>query len=417
MADTNIAPAGTSPNRHPPIVYLDTADWSRFGDVVRGRSDAATVKIFERLQHIADSGEAVFAYSLPILSELFQWDPAHPRTTMAKAEAVERLCGRNAFVWPGRVIAIEAAKAAEALHLAPATSASPLSSNAEWFPSVAGALSDIHGSFEREVEKTVALAAPLNRETRRKVQARARRLNQLEAAKSAVPEFAASHGFSEDDVQRSIIAVVAGKIDPDEGSRRLFSMIAQPTKFVDHYFVRDTGDKGLPSWMSEPGARLAASLTLSRDKIAALGVGSSDRPALAPAAKAAIADVGRSLARVGRLAADDIGLDHELIERIGRDPAALAMMPCYRVITNYLEAFMLKNLGLEDAAGHRPERSAVGDLIHALYLPHADIWRGDRRFAHLLRTEVPEYAARVASKLSDVPAMLSARAAEHCTTI
>jgi hypothetical protein len=398
-----------SPRHQPPIIYLDTQDWSRFGDVIRGRADTATGRLFEQFQRIEDRGEATFVYSLPILSELLQWDPAYPETTMAKAEAVERLCGENAFVWPARLVAIEAAGAASRLGLAPPPNVLPVSSTSEWFPSMAGSLSDIRNTFEEQLDQAIARAGQLNRATPRKLRARARRLKQLELARSAVPEFAALHGFREADVNRSIIALIASRIDPDEASRRLFGMIAKPTRFVDHYFRNQDGEKDLPRWMSRPGAKVAAGLASSRAKLAALGAGPGDRLSISPAAREAIADIGKAIVHFAHTAAAGVNLDLDVLQHIEAAPATLALMPCYRVVTSYLDTFMQKNLGLEDIAGNFPEDSAMGDVMHALYLPRADIWRGDRRFSHLLKSKVPEFASRVASKVGDIPVMLEKR--------
>jgi hypothetical protein len=41
-----------------------------------------------------------------------------------------------------------------------------------------------------------------------------------------------------------------------------------------------------------------------------------------------------------------------------------------------------------------------------LYLPHVDLWRGDRRFSTLVRTALPQYADRVIATLADLPEAL-----------
>ena len=53
----------------PPIVYLDTQDYSRFGDVLRGKADAATEGLFNALEARKRSGDAIFAVSMPIFGE------------------------------------------------------------------------------------------------------------------------------------------------------------------------------------------------------------------------------------------------------------------------------------------------------------------------------------------------------------
>lgn len=393
----------------PPVVYLDTSDWSRFGDVVRGRGDDEAAALYAELAEMADRQDAIFAYSAPILSELLQYDPAHAATTVAKAEAVERLCGRNAMIWPARLIALEIARAGAGMGWNCRPALAPLSRESDCFPAVEDALSDLRGSFDRQIEETAAMGAHLNRAARRKVQARARRVNILHISNAVVPELAAMYGFSENDVRRSIIAVLEGRVTPVEGSRRLFSAIARPTAFVQTYFVRGDGEKDLPSWLSDIGIKVAASLEQSRASLASLEIDDFGRRTLARLTADTVAGVGQSLVRFGREYVGEFGLGAVQADRIANDPEALALIPCWRVFTGYLGRFITTNLGIEgDRRGHRPERSSAGDMIHAWYLPHCDIWRGDRRFAHLLRTEVPEFADRIATRLSEVPAMVTA---------
>lgn len=58
----------------PPVVYLETQDYSRFGDVLRGKSDSATEALFLALEQRKQTGNAVFAISMPVFSELLQYD-------------------------------------------------------------------------------------------------------------------------------------------------------------------------------------------------------------------------------------------------------------------------------------------------------------------------------------------------------
>lgn len=79
-------------------VYLDTSDYSAFGDVERGidsEKAQAAAPIYQQLLSYKRAGVARFAYSMPILSELLQYNPAHSETSFAKARAVEALCGKT----------------------------------------------------------------------------------------------------------------------------------------------------------------------------------------------------------------------------------------------------------------------------------------------------------------------------------
>jgi hypothetical protein len=49
------------------------------------------------------------------------------------------------------------------------------------------------------------------------------------------------------------------------------------------------------------------------------------------------------------------------------------------------------------------EQSLITDLLHSLYLPFCDLWRGDREFAHLLKAGRVPHCDKIVSKLSDLP--------------
>lgn len=49
------------------------------------------------------------------------------------------------------------------------------------------------------------------------------------------------------------------------------------------------------------------------------------------------------------------------------------------------------------------ERSAIGDLLHSLYLPYCDLWRGDRAFAHVLKADGVPFSARIVTRLAHLP--------------
>jgi hypothetical protein len=47
-------------------------------------------------------------------------------------------------------------------------------------------------------------------------------------------------------------------------------------------------------------------------------------------------------------------------------------------------------------------------MFHALYLPHVDLWRGDRRFAEALAGAKPNYKNRIVRRLAELPAAIDA---------
>jgi hypothetical protein len=49
------------------------------------------------------------------------------------------------------------------------------------------------------------------------------------------------------------------------------------------------------------------------------------------------------------------------------------------------------------------QRSDMADMMHAMYLPHADIWRGDSKFSNILLRQKVQYRDRIVQKLVQLP--------------
>jgi hypothetical protein len=54
------------------------------------------------------------------------------------------------------------------------------------------------------------------------------------------------------------------------------------------------------------------------------------------------------------------------------------------------------------------KRSDAIDLIHAMYLPHADLWRGDKAFSNLLIKNRVNFHERVVPTLAELPDRIEA---------
>jgi hypothetical protein len=61
--------------------------------------------------------------------------------------------------------------------------------------------------------------------------------------------------------------------------------------------------------------------------------------------------------------------------------------------------------------GRDIKNSAGIDLIHAMYLPHADLWRGDRAFSTLLINNRVDCCNRIVPSLAELPRRIEAATA------
>ncbi|MFY9351159.1 MAG: hypothetical protein WBL20_04750, partial [Sphingobium sp.] len=116
-------------------------------------------------------------------------------------------------------------------------------------------------------------------------------------------------------------------------------------------------------------------------------------------------DFGGQMLRLAQTEASEFRLDDPLIDLFASRRDLAEQVPCWRNFTRYVPIFMQSNLGLR-GDGYKPERSAGGDIMHSFYLPYCDLWRGDRRFAHILKEALPEQSGKIVGRLSELPDLI-----------
>lgn len=229
----------------------------------------------------------------------------------------------------------------------------------------------------------------------------ARKMDPAKVAQDAAPEMAATYGLPERVFHRSIVAYLRGQAPPEEASRQLFGAIAEPVKFVETYFERVESDRSLPEWMRNFGACFEANFEQMRDRLQPYinlpqaksildGLLDSWRPNLAGTA-----------VRIGSSSLPEFGLTEDQLESIASGPASALAIPAGQVIGALLPAYA-RQVMAAGAGAPGIEHSFGGDLVHALYLPHVDLWRADRRFGTLVRRALPRWSERVLSAPSDL---------------
>lgn len=126
----------------PTTVYLDSQDYSRFGAVLLGKGPSEHELLLRELMARQESGDAIFAYSMPILSELLQYDQRFAEEVYRKAEAVEQLCRGWSLIFPMRLVALEILRWEAASAGGDPSHGSPLTPNDYWHPNVGNVLAD-----------------------------------------------------------------------------------------------------------------------------------------------------------------------------------------------------------------------------------------------------------------------------------
>ena len=391
-----------SSHREPVTVYLDTQDYSRFGDVLRGRANVEMERLFENLRLLKTDGLARFAYSMPVLSELLQYDPEHEETTNAKARAVEELCGDTALLWPQRLIEKQANIYGRSLGLAlPDEPLDCIRSGNEWFPRLSNELSGFRDRLLNGIDGAAARFGPLNRKQKRALGAAKRDGNLVAMLRMAVPPIADKYQLPTDSVEHALLPLVRGQCSADEASRRLFGAVAKPTAFVHAYFKVQQADRTMPDWIRGLGANLQRGLMDLREKAEPLiRIGHVDHVRVALNANAE--KIGIAVLRMIDTEEAELGITPSMLEAIATTPEAYKHIPCCEIAAKLILGYIDQTIV---ASGNlaKIEKSFGGDLIHAFYIDYVDIWRGDRRFAELIRQRLPSRYAKIQPSLTELP--------------
>ena len=392
-----------------PVIYLDSQDYSRFGDVLRGKSDSKTEALFLALEQRKQSGDAIFAVSMPLLGELLQYHEDYRETTIRKAEAVERLCGGWALAFPSRLIAAEVASAARRFELLPQQNETTvLTSDWYWYPNVADSFRNLRAQIQEGLDKEMATRALPTRTMRRQAKKALQKIDFAAVARESASQMAEKLGLPIDAITGSIVSLLRGKVTPEEASRKLFGAIAEPVKFVEMYFEVIEGDRSLlPAWMKDFGIRFETLFRELRDNVQSLLKVDIGRNSFDAALAERTLSFGEAILKLAEGDTAELGIDKELFARLRRNSQITSQIPACDIVGNVLTCYIRQILGFAGTEA-KIEDSFGGDLVHALYLPHVDLWRGDRRFSEVIKNAVPSYANKVVSKLNSLAAAIDA---------
>ncbi len=388
--------------RAPPTVYLDSQDYSRFGDVLRGKSDADTEALFLDLEARKSAGDVIFAVSMPIIGELFQYNANFRETTIKKTEAIERLCGTWSLAFPSRLLAAQIIDTAKSQGLGlEAPEINVLTSDRYWYPNIAASFEGLRDKMRLELDQQIS-AMSLSRHLRRGVAKNARKVDFYKIAQEAAPVLAADYGIPAEAITQSIVQLLRGKISPEQASHKLFSAIAEPVKFVEVYFERIQSDRSLPSWIGKLGRDLKSHLTDLRQTMLPALNSDSDKTQFRSMVWGHKTIFGKMILSIALDETQNPELDRAMRGLLANNPDFSDILPACDMFGNVLASYVEQVTGLRGTAAGI-EDSLGGDILHALYLPYVDLWRGDRRFSHILKSALPAYADRIVPTVKELP--------------
>jgi len=349
-------------------------------------SDGANVRDF--LKRTAELGKIQIGLSYHVVFELLQKAaPQYREDRLARARLLVELCGKNAFPYP-----TDLGQGYE------------FSTEGLWIPRIELQDFEVENVVDHYAN-TVARQLNLSRQQRRAFSKRQNLVNWAKADKRRLREFPWSAPFGPKFAENGEFRqYVLGEITRKEANNKLRYYLTDPIHIYNTWFEyyamdnpivdrRDQMASKLRLMLSELKAMIDEQTALStkiRSELSATGDSALNAPARE---KLTI------LERKVKTFASEIKSPQELTKNAPR----------------WKELFGEKS-GLIAAqifyAFHKEKRdiknSDAIDLMHAMYLPHADLWRGDKAFSTLLINNRVDFCTRIVPSLLELPGRIDA---------
>lgn len=380
--------------RRPVTVYLDTSDYSGFAEVGSTAKGEKYKDSLVALMRLRDSGRVAFRYSLVHLMEFLKSESSTVETSLRKTEVMTNLSGANAFRCPWEVWDREFASSLGNLD----EDGVAISNEGEWYPKNIQVgdgddLAYVWGEME-------ALAPGLMENGRPKGEF-------IKAVREAFDE-----GFLQQQVpvvndfnsKEFVLSMLTGRLKPGELTKKAMAGFAEPNLFVAHYFERIPEAQELFRQFGRLEEKLYSQFRLMQDFVRRLGEAGDER-IRSEMKKSLMKDSGWPYLGKG---AEDPRLTAKMAQ--GEAHPILKSISAHIMIYNsYSANNFIPNVSLRQA-----KLSDVGDLLHATYLPYADVFRTDGYFGGLIRKHGEKFGVRVVSSFDElIPAIEQALESEQ----
>jgi hypothetical protein len=269
-----------------------------------------------------------------------------------------------------------------------------------WFPNIGNAFDGFRARFDSAREGALEEFSRMNRHERRRAKKGLSDRAFKKFADQTAREVEEHYGVAEGAFGEAFGLYSRGKISGEEASRRLFSSIAKPTAFIHFYFRKYAGKKDLPEWMRSIGESIQSAIETTAREFSRFPV--DDIKRLHPEAlerwreKLSSTIAGSALGN-----GEEFGLNDEIIRSV-QSHREVTKIPCCANMLGLIGEYVAQCIGLRGPKA-KVEPSFGGDLIHAMYIPHVNIWRSDRRFSKLAENCGVEGSTMIVPKLTDLP--------------
>jgi hypothetical protein len=372
--------------RRPVTVYLDTSDYSGLAEVGFTAKGEKYKDSLAALLRLRDSGKVVFRYSLVHLMEFLKSESSTIETSVRKAEVMTRLSGTKVFRCPWEVWDREFSLLLGDLD----EECVAISDEGEWYPTniQLGDGDDLDYMW-REME---AIAPGLMENGRPK----------MEFIRAVREDF--DEGFLQQQVpvandfnsKEFVLSMLMGRLRPGEVIKKAMAGFAEPNLFISHYFKEMPDAKALFRQFGQLEEKLYAQIQSMQGFVRSLGEVGDERIR---------GEMKKYLLKDSRWpylgkGAEDPGTTAKIAQG-NAHPVLKSISAHIMIFNSYFAHNFTPNASLRQA-----KLSDVGDLLHATYLPYADIFRTDGYFGDLIRKHGEKFGAQVVSSFDKlIPAI------------
>jgi hypothetical protein len=372
----------------PVRIHLDTSDYSAMHDAPTG---SPVAQIRDKLIEIGRSGRIEIGLSYHVVFEFLQRaDPEHRSNRLSRARLLSELCGRNAFPYPTDL-----------------GNGHRFSNEGLWQPRIT--LDDheievVVGHFVQAVQQDPE--ATLHA---RRIVSRRKYLRRLaEEYPDRVIALAGRNWpvmFGKSMVEDGAFGrYLAAGMSRDEANGKLWFFINDPASIYELWFERCNWDCPILERRDNMAEKLVTMLREFRSTMA----GTADLRARITAELNATGD--HALSSDGRSQLLRLRKDIGTFRQEMSSPQQLCEdVPIWKQMFGNESALLAAEILYAFERDKRPIKDSDGiDFVHAMYLPHADLWRGDRAFSHLLKQHRVKFGERIVTTLLELPARIEA---------
>jgi hypothetical protein len=374
-------------------IHLDTSDYSAMHDAPTG---SAVAEIREKLTEMARTGRIEVGLSYHVVFELLQRaDPEHRGNRLSRARLLSELCGLNAFPYPTDL-----------------GDGHRFSKEGLWQPRIT--LEDheievIVSHFIRTVQQDPEATAHVRRiVTKRKYLCRWAEEYPDRFGAIAYKNWPIMFG-------RSLVEdgtfgrYVAGAMSRDEANRKLWFFINDPASIYELWFEQCNWDCPIMERRDNIAGKFVTMLGELRGTMARTSdlrtqitaeLNATGDAALSPDGRSQLLQLRRDL----KTFREEISSPQQLSEDV----------PIWKQLFGNESALLAAEVLYAFERDKRPIKDSDGiDFVHVMYLPHTDLWRGDRAFSDLLKKHKVGFSERVVPTLLELPARIEAEFARH----